>query len=154
MYTYMYVYIHIYIYIYVHIHVCIHTYIYRPLQLITFTSTQMLKLIHNMIGLVCTISSLSQVSFAKETYNYKQPTSRRHPILIHLLIVQTFKNSSLVMQSVVICCYSVIFFYYRDYWKYRLTMGWLWLVKSIKLCVSWAKEPYKRGNILQKRPII
>jgi len=80
MYTYMYVYIHIYIYIYVHIHVCIHTYIYRPLQLITFTSTQMLKLIHNMIGLVCTISSLSQVSFAKETYYFKEPTNHSHPI--------------------------------------------------------------------------
>ena len=33
-------------------------------------------------------------------------------------------------------------------------MGWLWLVGSIKLQVSFAKEPYKRDNILQKRPII
>jgi len=33
-------------------------------------------------------------------------------------------------------------------------MGWLWLVGSIKLNVSFAKEPYKRDNILQKRPII
>jgi len=31
---------------------------------------------------------------------------------------------------------------------------WLWLVGSIKIQVSWAKEPYKRGYILQKRPII
>ena len=34
------------------------------------------------------------------------------------------------------------------------TMGWLWLVGSMKLLVSFAKEPYKRDNILQKRPII
>jgi len=33
-------------------------------------------------------------------------------------------------------------------------MGWLWLAGSIKLWVSFAKEPYKRDNILQKRPII
>jgi len=32
--------------------------------------------------------------------------------------------------------------------------GWLWLVGSIKLQVSFAKEPYKRDIILQKRPII
>jgi len=29
-------------------------------------------------------------------------------------------------------------------------MGWLWIVGSIKLQVSFAKEPYKRTNILQK----
>jgi len=33
-------------------------------------------------------------------------------------------------------------------------MGWLWLVGSIKLQVSFAKEPYKRDDILQKRPMI
>jgi len=33
-------------------------------------------------------------------------------------------------------------------------MGWLWLVGLIKLYVSFAKEPYKRDCILQKRPII
>jgi len=33
-------------------------------------------------------------------------------------------------------------------------MGWLQLVGSIKLQVSFAKEPYKRDDILQKRPII
>ena len=36
------------------------------------------------------------------------------------------------------------------------SMGWLWIVGSIKSQVSFAiaKEPYKRDNILQKRPII
>ena len=33
-------------------------------------------------------------------------------------------------------------------------MGWLWLVELIKLYFSFAKEPYRRDNILQKRPII
>jgi len=36
----------------------------------------------------------------------------------------------------------------------RVCMGLLWLVGSIKLKVSFAKEPYKRDNILQKRLII
>ena len=33
-------------------------------------------------------------------------------------------------------------------------MGWLRLVGSLKLYVSFAKEPQKRDDILQKRPII
>jgi len=33
-------------------------------------------------------------------------------------------------------------------------MGWLRLVGSLKLQVSFVKEPYKRDYILQKRPII
>jgi len=33
-------------------------------------------------------------------------------------------------------------------------MGWLRLVGSLKLQVSFAKEPYKRHDILQKRPMI
>jgi len=33
-------------------------------------------------------------------------------------------------------------------------MGWLRLVGSLKLYVSFAKEPYERDYILQKRPII
>jgi len=32
-------------------------------------------------------------------------------------------------------------------------MGWLWLVGLINLYVSFAKEPYKRDNILQQRPV-
>jgi len=33
-------------------------------------------------------------------------------------------------------------------------MGWIWLVGFLKLQVSFAKEPYKRDYILQKRHII
>jgi len=32
-------------------------------------------------------------------------------------------------------------------------MGWLRVVGSLKLLVSSAKEPYKRDDILQKRPL-
>jgi len=36
----------------------------------------------------------------------------------------------------------------------KFTMGWLRLVGSVKLQVSFAKDPYKRDDILQKRPMI
>ena len=32
--------------------------------------------------------------------------------------------------------------------------GWLWLVGSLKLQVAFAKEPYQKDYILQKRPMI
>jgi len=35
-----------------------------------------------------------------------------------------------------------------------ISMGWLRLVGSLRLQVSFAKEPYKTDDILQKRPII
>ena len=47
-------------------------------------------------------------------------------------------------------CVTWLFFVWHDF----LVMAWLWLVGSIKLLVSFAKEPYKKGAILQKRPII
>jgi len=33
-----------------------------------------------IVGLFCKISSLLQGSFAKETYNFEEPTDRSHPI--------------------------------------------------------------------------
>jgi len=35
-----------------------------------------------MIGLFCRISSLLLGSFAKETYNFKEPANRSHPIAV------------------------------------------------------------------------
>ena len=46
------------------------------------TISRLLKL----IGLFCRISSLLQGSFAKETYNLKEPTNRSHPIWICVAI--------------------------------------------------------------------
>ena len=33
-------------------------------------------------------------------------------------------------------------------------MGWIWLGGSLKSYVSFAKKPYERDDILQKRPMI
>ena len=42
---------------------------------------------------------------------------------------------------------------FTEMWQKR-PMGWLRVVGSFKLQVSFAKEPYKRDYILQKRPVI
>jgi len=47
-----------------------------------------------------------------------------------------------VLQCVAVCC------------RWCSHMGWLQLVGSLKLKVSFAKEPYKTDDILQKRPTI
>ena len=42
------------------------------------TISRLLKI----IGLVCRIWPFLQCSFAKETYNFKEPTTRNHPIVL------------------------------------------------------------------------
>ena len=66
-----------------------------------------------------------------------------------------------VYQCVCVCvracvCVSVLICkgVYKEDTPREGTMGWLRLVGSLKLQVSFAKEPYKRDDILQKRPII
>jgi len=48
------------------------------------------------IGLYCRISSLLQGSFAKETYDFKGPTNRSHPIIFILVVC-------LIWQKVHVC---------------------------------------------------
>ena len=55
------------------VHVC--TYVYGHG---VATISRLLKI----IGLFCRISSLLQGSFAKETYDFKEPTNRSHPIYV------------------------------------------------------------------------
>ena len=43
--------------------------------------------IDKIIGLFCRIASLLEGSFAKETYNFIDPTNQRHPICIQTQMV-------------------------------------------------------------------
>jgi len=53
------------------------------------------------------------------------------------------------------CVMSCIYFLFSlCHAHYACNMGWLRLVASLKSYVSFVKEPYKRDDILQKRPII
>ena len=51
--------------------ICVSVYCYGVAMII-----RLLKI----IGLFCRISSLLKGSFAEETYNFKEPINRRHPI--------------------------------------------------------------------------
>jgi len=69
---------YIYIHTCVYIHTCMYTYIYAHIYCTWLWSTgsRLLKI----VGLFCRISSLLSGSFAKETYSFKEPTNRSHPI--------------------------------------------------------------------------
>jgi len=71
-----------------------------------------------IIGLFCRISSLFKGSFAKETYNFKEPTQNDFGAV--------YANGN----------------------------GVATISRLLKIIGLFAKEPYKRDNVLQKRPII
>jgi len=70
------------------------------------------------------------------THTLKDRQTQIHPLtLTHTLLCTHTPSVSLCFRS-------------------HSRMRWLRWVGSIKLQVSFAKEPYKRDNILQKRPIV
>ena len=96
--VYIYTYIHIYIYIYIHIYIYIYhiTKALAPINMIAITRKKIMTNIETnesewrygvatisrllkMTGLFYRILSLLWVSFAKETYHFKEPTNRSHP---------------------------------------------------------------------------
>ena len=87
---------------------------------------------------VATISRLLKIIglLAKESCKREDILQKRPIILRSLLIVAHIHL--LCALDAVVC----------------VVTGWLWSVGSMKLYVSFAKEPYKRDNILQKRPVI
>jgi len=58
-----------------------------------------------------------------------------------------------VLQCVAVCCSMLQHSVCLCISAYA-SMGWLMSVGSIKLYFSFAKEPHKRDDILQKRPMI
>ena len=63
----------------------------------------------------------------------------------------------IVLTRVAVCCSVLQFWKFidsSDMMDQSVHMGWLWLVGSIELYVCFAKEPYKRDDILYRRPII
>jgi len=87
-----------------------------------------------IIGLFCRISSLLCGSFAKETYYFKEPTSRSHPICLWMGNIEA-GLPKIGMHSFI-------------------RMGWLQSVGSIKLYVSFAEYCLFYKALLQKRSII
>ena len=113
------------------------------------TISRLLKI----IGLFCRISPLLQGSFAKETYNFKEPTSRSHcslhivygvaTILIGLFY-KLLQKKSMFVGSLLIVAISYT----------NTPMGWLRLVGSWKWQVSFAEYRLFDRALFQKRPNI
>ena len=92
------------------------------------------------IGLFCRISSLLKGSFTKETYNFKEPTNRSYPIpwirpVIFFRLILSHHCLSNNDENV-------------------MRMGWLRVVGSLKLQLSFAEYSLFYKALLQKRPII
>jgi len=67
----------------------------KPLTLnVSYRATTISRLL-KIIVLFCRISSLLQGSFAKETYNLKEPTDRSHPIWVFAPLHRTFTQTGL-----------------------------------------------------------
>ena len=100
---YTYICLCIYLYIYMSIYICIHIYIYIYIYIYRYTYSAFVYMTKGMcmqmprlcgtvygmatisrlltiIGHFCRILSLLQGSFAKKTYDFKEPTNRSHPI--------------------------------------------------------------------------
>jgi len=74
---------------YIHIDTCIRT--YRPIDLHTCTyGVATISRLLKIIGLFCRIWSLLQGSFAKETYNFKEPTNCSYPIHIYMVYMAKY----------------------------------------------------------------
>ena len=74
-------------------------------------------------------------------------------ICIYVLIQRTIKIQNSQNYVILFCQISCYFLKYESDCS-EVTVGWLRLAGSLKLKVSFAKESYKRDDILQTRPII
>ena len=81
---------------------------------------------------------IKDVHFAKEPYKRDCILQKRPIILRNAYVAILIRDTHFAMVIKVA----------------HFDMGWLRLVGSLKLQVSFAKEPYKRDYILQKKPII
>jgi len=96
------------------------------------------------------------VSFAEYSLFYGALLQKSPIILMSLLIVATPQSVYLPTMCRFVCPAVLssfnLFFCLRV--LVGLSMRWLRWVGSLKWQVSFAKEPYKRDDILQKRPMI
>ena len=112
------------------------------------TISRLLKI----IGLFCKRILLKRLYSAKETYDFKEPTNCCHPI-VNIAEGWLFTRKMILGERGAMN--SLIMFLKSWHCSHLHShMGWLRLVGSLKTQVSFAKEPYKRDYILQKRPIL
>jgi len=139
----------------------------------------MCEITHKIIGLFCKRALYKRQYSAKETYNFKEPANRSHPIRSHShgpnartaprhQKTHLCVKSLIYLQSMYIQQFSVSRSkisartpkYTKMFWVewlmyvHIIYMGWLWSVGLIKLEVSFAEYRLFYRALLQKRPII
>ena len=95
--------------------------------------------IDKIIGLICRKSSLLYVSFAKETYNWIDPTNRSHPITQH---VHTQHNMSTHISTHMLCYGVWICCVHKATPQHNMSTPHNTTCTSSLLYVSFAKETY------------
>jgi len=99
-----------------------------------------------MIGLFCRISSLLQGSFAKETYHFKEPTNRSHPITMsHAAYVNG--NISPMIESRLLHMNESC---HREYGPYSLAPDFDKLVGTHMKCVRWHKHEWVMAHLFMR----
>ena len=90
------------------------------------------------------------------THSHTPTHSHTHAVLsstsLECASKDTLKHTPFLLNMVECVLEHILKVFYST--SPECAMGWLRLVRSIKLQVSFAKEPYKRDYILQKRPTI
>jgi len=116
------------------------------IYLYTHTSTKCLHIYsYQIIFLFCKRALQKRLYSAKETYNFT----------MYIYLYTHTSTKCLHTYSYLIPCMRATTKLLASGMSAKfLYMGWLRLVGSLKLFVSFAKEPYKRDYTLQKRPII
>jgi len=86
------------------------------------------------ISLFCRIQSLLSGSFAKETYNFKEPTNRNHPICghtaSHAVNLQCVAVCGSVLQCVAVRC-SALIQYVCSMWTYCRQLPLIQLMQCV-----------------------
>jgi len=121
MYMYMYIYIYIYISTYLYIYVYIYIYIYMRKCRSRMAKNRSSPRIWKVIYICVSVS-----------FTWLKRRQSNHGKRVH------WTNFWDVFFTVAAC------FEARN-------MGWLWFIGSLKLYVSFTKEPYKRDDVLQKQ---
>ena len=109
---------------------------------------------------------------ATETYNLKEPTNRSHPIVARRLLPTDCNQISFLYPSAFIClllCISLVLGEYcqqisarslsfmcaNRWWELSsVYYGVAMISRLLKIIGLFAKEPYKRDYVLQRRPMI
>jgi len=130
----MYIYMFVRVYIYVCVCMCVYVCVYAHLsQVLPFAGH---------FTLLCNICICMYINVQVDIYAHKHTFRTQHYIM--WLPAQFGSLDCRFHKSI----------NYTDKTQNNVAMRWLWSVWSIKSQVSFAKEPYKQDDILQKRPVI